>query len=247
MPQIIRVFYREWALFRANQAAYWFALLEPALYLLFFLPGISHLTHGNEHYAAFALPGVLAILAMTVSQHTGAPVFFDRFTGEAETLRTLPISQAAMLSGRLIIALCRMLIQSAISLGLAKLIYPQVMSLHAAALFELWCASGAAAVVLSSLSISVAASVKNNSQLNIAFSLLYTPLLLTSSAFYPVTVLPFWVRWVAYVNPLTYLVTDMRACMAISALSWLDVVIPVAATVLALAIITVRSSTTTMH
>ena len=106
MPQIIRVFYREWALFRANQAAYWFALLEPALYLLFFLPGISHLTHGNEHYAAFALPGVLAILAMTVSQHTGAPVFFDRFTGEAETLRTLPISQAAMLSGRLIIEFC---------------------------------------------------------------------------------------------------------------------------------------------
>lgn len=214
MPALGRVLYREWVLFTATQSTYWGALVEPVLYLLFFLPGMGALMPARAHWALFALPGVLTILAMTVSQHVGAPVFFDRYTGEAETLTTLPVASGWVTLGRLVTALVRMPIQAALAIALAWILFATVRAVSPVSLAVLWLLAGVSAVVLSTLTLWAATVVANPAQFNLVFGLLMTPLLLTSAAFYPVSDLPSVMRVLASVNPVTYLVIDMRATTA---------------------------------
>lgn len=227
MRTMAAVLYREWALFSANQSAFWLALLTPFLYLLFFLPGVGQmLADRGENYALFAFPGVLMTMALNVAQSVGAPIFFDRYTGEIETLFALPVPRSMLLAGRLITAVLRTWVQCAVAMALTLALYAPLRDLGPSVMLLLLVGSGLIAVVLSSLFILLAAVVRNQGQFNLVMNLLITPLLLTSSAFYPTQNLPVWIRWLSDVNPLSYLLADLRAIMGLQSVTWLDVTVP---------------------
>jgi len=219
MRALSSILYREWALFSSSRSSFISALVEPVIYIVFFLPGIGQmLSAGQNTYILFALPGILLIAALSVGVNVGSPVFFDRYTGEMETLFTLPVPRASLFLGRLISAFLRMLAKGFVTIVLASLLYPSVRSLGAPALILLLISASGVSVVVSCFFIYIAATVKNQGQFNLYMNLLITPLLLTSSAFYPIENLPEWLRWVAAANPLTYLVASMRCITTNSSL-----------------------------
>jgi ABC-2 type transport system permease protein len=62
------------------------------------------------------------------------------------------------------------------------------------------------------------------------------PLFFSSSALYPVAVMPGWLRAVSLVNPLTYEVEALRALLiGTSTLLWLDSLVLVSATIASIA------------
>jgi len=212
VKELASVLYREWALFSSNRSSFLSALIEPVIYIVFFLPGIGHmLSAGQSSYILFALPGVLLIAALSVGINVGSPVFFDRYTGEMETLFTLPVPRDMFFFGRLISAFLRMFVKGIVTIILASMLYPAVRSLGFGALIALLLVASGVSVVVSCFFICVAATVKNQGQFNLYMNLLITPLMLTSSAFYPIENLPGWLKQVAAINPLTYLVAGLRS------------------------------------
>lgn len=230
------VLYREWALFSTNQSDFWLALVTPVIYLLFFLPGVGQmLTGGDGAYVLFAFPGVLLIMALNVAQSVGAPVFFDRYTGEMETLFTLPVPRSFFVLGRLITALLRTWLQSIATVIIAIVLYPPVRSLGLTKVLLVVLGSGAATLMLTGLFIWVAAAVRNQGWFNVSMNVVITPLLLTSSAFYPVENLPTWLALLSKANPLTYLLASLRAIMGLQTPGMLDVIVPAGFTLVLLA------------
>ncbi|MHB9144553.1 MAG: ABC transporter permease [Symbiobacteriia bacterium] len=228
------VLYREWVLFSAQRAGFWLGLAEPAFYLTFFLAGIGQMLGGGG-YVLFAFPGLLAMMAMVVGQRAGVPVFFDRMTGEAETLCSLPLPRVAFLSGRLITAVARMWVETILAIGLGLLLYPPLRTLSPTAWLFLTLGAGGAAVLWSCIFIWIAGTVRNQTQFNLAMNLVISPLLLTSTAFYPLEHLPAWVRWVGAANPMSYVVTGLRAAVVLRMPGWLDVAVVAATGIIAFA------------
>lgn len=213
------VIYREWMLLSGSPASFWHGILDPILYLVFFLAGIGQLA-GGRSYIIFAFPGVLALMSLAVGQSAGVPVFFDRFTGERETLFSLPVPRVFFLVGRLMTALVRMWSQAVVAVGLGLLLYPALRSIGWLSFMLLVMGSGAVAVIWSCIAIWVAASVKNQAQFNLAINLLVTPVLMTSSAFYPLENLPLWLRWIGRLNPMSYFITGLRSAIGLGAAGW---------------------------
>lgn len=212
MSALASVLYREWALFSSSRSSFLSALIEPVIYVVFFLPGIGQmLSAGQTTYILFALPGIMLIAALSVGVNIGSPVFFDRYTGEMETLFTLPVARDMFFVGRLTSAFLRMAAKSTVTLILASTLYPAVRTLGATKLLALLVAASCVSVVVSCFFIYVASTVKNQGQFNLYMNLLITPLLPTSSAFYPIENLPPWLFQIASFNPLTHLVADLRS------------------------------------
>lgn len=230
------VIYREWGLFLAGQSAFWLGLVTPFLYLLFFLPGVGLMLGTSEHsYVLFAFPGVLLIIALHIAQSVGAPIFFDRYTGEIETLFTLPVPRYALVLGRLGTAVARTGTQSAVTLILAAAIYPAVRALGPGPLLLLVAGAGGIALVLTAMFIWMAAAVRDQGQFNLIMNLTITPLLLTSSAFYPIENFPVLLRYLAAANPLTYLLAILRATMGLHSLTIAELLLAVSFTAALLA------------
>jgi len=68
MRALSSILYREWALFSSSRSSFISALVEPVIYIVFFLPGIGQmLSAGQNTYILFALPGILLIAALSAS------------------------------------------------------------------------------------------------------------------------------------------------------------------------------------
>ena len=71
-------------------------------------------------------------------------------------------------------------------------------------------------------SMMIAALVKNRERFLGIGQLVMMPLFFASSALYPLSVMPGWLHVVARVNPLTYEVEGLRACLLGGGHPWVD-------------------------
>ena len=86
----------------------------------------------------------------------------------------------------------------------------------------------------SCMSMAIASLVKTRERMMGIGQVITMPLFFASSAIYPISIMPSWIKPVAYINPLTYVVDGMRDLVATGNLSSLprDFLVIVAATIL---------------
>jgi ABC-2 type transport system permease protein len=84
------------------------------------------------------------------------------------------------------------------------------------------------------LSMAIASLVKTRERMMGFGQVMTMPLFFASSAIYPLNLMPAWIKPIAYINPLTYVVDAMRDLLATGNLHTLpvDILVIVAATVL---------------
>jgi ABC-2 type transport system permease protein len=209
----------------------YFSLVQPLIWLLLFgqifdriarAPGFSE-AFGGQSYLAFFAPAVILQTILFGAGQSGLGLINDIDSGFLSKLLTTPINRLAILLGRILGDMTRMIIQSIIILaatfvgGLRLVdgsISPSisyeygligvVSALAIALLFGL---------TLAGMNVAIALTTRSTESTFVISNFLTFPLLFTSSAQLPLEILPGWLQVVARVNPVTYTVDALRVLL----------------------------------
>jgi len=187
-------------------------LFYPTLYLLALGTGLSDLLTREipgGSYAAFLLPGILAMAGQTLAVNSSYALFVDRDNGIFFEHLTYPVKRADFLGGRLLFNLALEALQLLILLVSAKLLLVVPLSLpRAAALF----AAALLAVPLWFFALFAAAiRIRRVDAYATFLNVVYFGALFASPLFYPLEQMPLWFQALSLANPLTWAVDLLRA------------------------------------
>jgi ABC-2 type transport system permease protein len=177
--------------------------VQPLLWLFIFGTALRHdraLSSGAHDYRAYLTPGVMAQAAMFIAIFFGLAVIWERDVGQLQRLLAAPLPRTAIVLGKSAGACVRALVQAA-GIGIRWSVGGVFGALAMLML-------GTAA--FASLSMLLAAGVKERERFMGIGQLIMMPLFFASSALYPLSVLPGWLHLIARVNPLTYEVQGLR-------------------------------------
>ncbi len=189
--------------------------IQPVLWLVVFGQVFSHvrgIPTGGIDYLAFMTPGILAQSVLFSAIFYGIAVIWERDLGIVHKLLVTPAPRSALVLGKALAAGLRGIIQAVIvfviafALGIALRwqLVPILVVLMAVML---------GSAIFSTFSLIIACIVKTRERFMGIGQVLTMPLFFASSAIYPLDLMPGWLRAVARINPLTYLVDALRGTM----------------------------------
>jgi ABC-2 type transport system permease protein len=189
--------------------------VQPILWLVVFgqvLAQTRAIPTGNLSYIDFLAPGILAQSALFAAIFFGIAVIWERDLGVLHKYLVSPAARGALVTGKAFAGGLRSLVQAAMVYVVAV-----IMGVHLR--FEPLALLGVAAVVVlgsaafATFSLVIACLVRTRERFMGIGQILTMPLFFASSAVYPISIMPAWLKAVAQVNPLTYQVDALRELM----------------------------------
>lgn len=194
------------------------ALLMPIIFTLLFVyvfggsVGAS-LGGGRHQYVDYVVPGLMAMMGMNIATAVGTGVNDDFRKGVMDRFRTMPIARSSVLIAKIVVEIGRMLVATAILLGmgfaLGLNVSTSVFGLLAAVALSL--SFGAALMwvfILLGLTMRTAQAVQGLGML------VLMPLQFGSSIFAPTATMPGWLQAFTRVNPLSSLADAARGLIS---------------------------------
>ena len=190
-----------------------FSLLQPLIFLGLFAPlliGDSGQPAGET--LAWFVPGVLVMIVLFGTGSTGSNLQYEMMTGSHERTLVAPLARSSLLVGRALKEIAPIVVQALVIVliawpfGFAADLPGLLVGLALLAVFG---------VGLGSLSYSLALATKDREWLfwGVQQSLIF-PLLILSGMLLPLDAAPDWMRVVASVNPVNWVVQAERALFA---------------------------------
>lgn len=189
--------------------------VQPVLWLVVFGQVLAHargIYTGEVGYIAFITPGILAQSVLFSAIFYGIAVIWERDLGVVHKLLVSPARRSSLVFGKAVSAGFRGLVQAAV-------IYLIALVMHISIRLEPLAIVSVLATVLlgsglfSTFSLIIACIVKTRERFMGIGQLLTMPMFFASNAIYPLDLMPRWLRIVAQLNPLTYLVDVLRGLM----------------------------------
>jgi ABC-2 type transport system permease protein len=192
-----------------------FRAVQPALWLVIF-GGVFSAVHviptGPYTYLQFLTPGILAQSVLFIAIFYGIASIRERELGIITKFLVSPTPRVILVGARGLAASMRGLSQALIVVLLATAL-GVTLNLSVLALIGVVFAIVLGSALFSTLSMIIASIVKTQERFLGIGQLLTMPLFFASSAIYPLSLMPAWLRPVALANPLTYLVDALRTLM----------------------------------
>jgi len=202
-----------------------FSLLQPVVWLVLFsqtFSGLSDNTQfqrlGYPSYLTFVTPAMMVLSVLFTALQSGLSVVTDLDTGMLDKLRTDPIARSSILVGRLIADAALMATQAMIVLVLAVTMgatvaggWPGAVTMMVGVVLF--------GVAWAALSDFVALHTADSELTMVVGLFLTLPVLFLTSAFFPRSELPGWLRAVSRANPAAYVIEAGRNVM-ISGNDW---------------------------
>lgn len=189
--------------------------VQPALWLLIFGQVFTR-THaiptGDVSYIEFLAPGVLAQSVLFVAIFNGISVISERDLGIVHKFLASPAPRASLVLGKSLAGGIRALIQAVVVTALSATIGVR-LSFSPVHLLGVLLLVLLGATVFSTFSLIIACLVKTRERFMGIGQILTMPLFFASSAIYPVSMMPDWLKVVSRLNPLTYQVDGLRRLM----------------------------------
>ena len=170
--------------------------------------GVISAGSGND-YIQFLVPGVLVITAMTGAQQTGTGLGMDLSTGVVDRLRSLPMSQVAVLAGRAVADMLRAFVGTILVVVVGYLMG-----------FRFESVGGAIATILlvvglgfafSWVGAAIGARLRDAETVAMLSMFWLLPMMLASSAFVPTAGMHEFVRFFAEHQPVSVVADAARA------------------------------------
>lgn len=189
--------------------------VQPVLWLVVFGQVLAHargIYSGDIGYLAFITPGILAQSVLFSAIFYGIAVIWERDLGVVHKLLVSPARRSSLVFGKAVSAGFRGIVQ-------ASVVYAVALVMHIGIRWEPQAILGVLAGVLlgsglfSTFSLIIACIVKTRERFMGIGQLLTMPMFFASNAIYPLDLMPRWLRAVAQINPLTYLVDALRGLM----------------------------------
>ena len=209
--------------------------IQPALWLLIYGEVFTHVraipTPDGIPYLDYLTPGILAQSALFIAIFYGIQIIWERDAGVLTKLMVTPTPRSALITGKAFAAGVRSLVQGVVVVVIAAILGVALttnpLKLIAAAIILVL-----GSAFFSCLSMSIAGLALARDRLMGIGQAITMPLFFSSSALYPIAVMPGWLRAVSLVNPLTYEVEALRALLiGTSTVLWLDSLVLVSATI----------------
>jgi ABC-2 type transport system permease protein len=205
---------------------------QPLLWLFIFGTALAHshaLVPAGVEYRAYLAPGVMAQGALFVAIFFGLAVIWERDVGQLQRLLATALPRSAIVLGKATGAAVRSLVQATVMLivvAVAGIGLKWTVQGVIGAFALLALGTGGFAC----LSMLLAAGLKTRERFMGIGQLITMPLFFASSALYPLSIMPGWLRVIARVNPLTYEVQGMRQCLlgVGGGVLWLDFLVVIA-------------------
>ncbi len=189
--------------------------VQPLLWLLVFgqvLARVRAIDTGQLGYLAFMTPGILAQSVLFSAIFYGISVIWERDLGIVQKLLVSPASRASLIIGKAISADFRGIVQACVIYLIALLLRVPVR-LEPAAVLGVLVVVTLGSAVFATFSLVIACAVKTRERFMGIGQVLTMPLFFASNAIYPLQIMPPWLRVIAQVNPLTYVVDALRQLM----------------------------------
>ncbi len=162
-------------------------------------------TFGTSSYFSFLAVGMLAFIVLFTSMQSGMSIVWDRRLGFLSKIMTTSVPRGNIIVGKALSSVLKSLAQATIVLIIATLLGLQYRNgVNVLDFLGMYAALFLMSLGLSSIFLMLALrSTSWESQMAI-MNLLNMPLLFASNAFYPVSLMPGWLKPVVEVNPISY-------------------------------------------
>ncbi|HZY70446.1 MAG TPA: ABC transporter permease [Thermoplasmata archaeon] len=173
---------------------------------------------GAPNYYSYFSVGMVGFVALTGSLFLGAQVIFDKRLGYVKKAAVAPIPRMSIFGGRVIAGAIRPILFSGLVIGIA-LLFAHINGLNGLTVSGSLTVLGVGEVAVALLLISIAFSalflavgfVLNSPEAYFGIVNIFNlPLLFTSSALYPTTIMPAWLQSVSSLNPVSMAIDVMR-------------------------------------
>ena len=189
--------------------------IQPAIWIIVFgsiFSRIRDIPTGGIPYIQFMTPGILAQSVMFMAIFTGISIVWERDLGQMSKLLAAPVPRSSIAIGKALAAGVRGLMQAATIFALAIVLQIPIIynPLYIIAVILVVFALGAA---FASVSTFIALMFKTRDRVMGVSQVITMPLFFASNALYPISLMPPWLQAVALVNPLSYVVSALRALL----------------------------------
>ncbi|MCD6471515.1 ABC transporter permease [Candidatus Aerophobetes bacterium] len=164
---------------------------------------------GVNNYLDFMTPGIILMTVLFGGIFGGLSIIWDRRIGYLEKLLASPIKRGAIPLGKSISSMIQGAMQVAIIIVIASLFgvcfhtgIPGMLLIMVIAM--LFC------LILSGFSLVLSSIIKTHETLMAIVNFFTMPLMFTSNALFPMSVMPAWLAAIAKVNPVSLAVTAIR-------------------------------------
>jgi ABC-2 type transport system permease protein len=180
------------------------------IFIFGFVVGGRIKNFGHYSYLEFVLPGVVMMNIVSASfLQSTSQIYFQRFQRSIEEILVAPLSYVEMILGSISIVVIRSVL-TAIGIMLIGTAFGAV---HMRSLPEFLFWVVFVSMIFGFLGIIVALWAKTFEQLNVLMVFFIQPLSMVGGVFNTIAMLPPWLRWLAYGNPLFYFINGLRHSM----------------------------------
>jgi len=205
------------------------SLVTPLFFLIFLSMAPIRLPGTVEGgYVSFLAPGIIGMIMLFASMGAGMNLLWDKEFGFLKEIMVAPVRRRTIILGKIAGGVTTALIQGVLILVLALplgLKLTGINSQFSVAGFSIGFVAAIGFMILigftfTGLGISFASRMKDFHGFQLIWNFLVFPVFLLSGALFPLDVFPDWLRYLAYINPLTYGVDGMRGSLiGVSAMS----------------------------
>ena len=189
--------------------------VQPVLWLVVFgqvLAQARGIHTGQLNYLDFITPGILAQSVLFSAIFYGIAIIWERDLGVVHKLLVSPALRISLVFGKAFAAGFRGMLQ-AIVIYIVALVLHVSIRLDPLAIIAVLASVMLGSAIFSTFSLIIACIVKTRERFMGIGQLLTMPMFFASNAIYPLDLMPNWLRVIAQINPLTYLIDALRGLM----------------------------------
>jgi ABC-2 type transport system permease protein len=171
------------------------------------IPGMS----GGVKYINFLVPGIIGMGMLFSSMMAGMSVLWDKEFGFLKEIMVAPVSRVSIVLGRIAGGMTTALIQAIMILLISLLIGFKIASLASLLLAVVFMILISTSFI--GLGLIFASKMKDMQGFGLVMNFIIFPLFFLSGALYPLQNFPVWIRFLTYIDPLTYGIDGLRASL----------------------------------
>jgi ABC-2 type transport system permease protein len=202
-------------------------VIQPLMWLLLFGALFSGLPEGllgnSQTYLQFLAAGIIVFTAFSSALNSGLPMLFDREFGFLNRILVAPlVSRFSIIAASAIFIVALSLVQTVAIVTVSGLIGAGLPSLSGLTVMAL--ILSLLIVDFTMLSLGLAFAMPGHQEMLAFIFLVNLPLMFSSTALAPLSLMPTWLKWIASLNPLSWAIEPIRYVYSHSTWAWNSVV-----------------------